>query len=118
MFDRQHLYRHHRIYPCERCKHMYNDDDEVTDHLKNGACETNESELPDGVTGSMERQLRNRRKAFPGQTEEQIWRQIYKVLFPLVLDEDIPTPCECALTLLIMKQSMPARIMYLEVITS
>jgi len=39
----------------------------------------------------MKAMLQCKRKAFPGQTEAERWKQIYKILFPD--DEEVPDPC-------------------------
>jgi hypothetical protein len=36
--------------------------------------------------------LQCKRKAFPGQTEAERWKQIYQTLFPM--DEEVPEPCK------------------------
>jgi hypothetical protein len=89
---RQHLYRHHRIYPCERCKELFSDDTQATHHRKNVECVRIDGELPDGLTESIERHLRKRKKTFKGQTEEDIWREIYRCIFNLSPEEETPSP--------------------------
>jgi hypothetical protein len=39
--------------------------------------------------------LRSRKKAYKGQTEEERWEEIYKLLFP---DEIAPSPCGSTLS--------------------
>ncbi|KAF8858161.1 hypothetical protein BDZ45DRAFT_743595 [Acephala macrosclerotiorum] len=60
-----HLYRHHRIFPCQRCKELFKDQDAVNLHLKEPkGCELRDVEHADG-------------------------KDIYKLLFP---NEMIPNP--------------------------
>jgi hypothetical protein len=46
----------------------------------------------DGITRKMKLLLQCKRKAFPGQTEAERWKQVYQILFPL--DEEAPDPCK------------------------
>ncbi len=48
--------------------------------------------IVDGITRKMRERLQSRKKAYPGQTEAERWREIYRVLFPNV--EEIPDPCK------------------------
>ncbi|EPE27971.1 C2H2 and C2HC zinc finger [Glarea lozoyensis ATCC 20868] len=89
---KQHLYRHHRIYPCERCKQLFSGDVQASHHLQNAECERNDSELPEGLTLSMERQLKKRKKSFKGQTDGEIWEEIFRTLFQLSPDDEVPSP--------------------------
>jgi hypothetical protein len=45
----------------------------------------------DGITRKMKALLQCKKKAFPGQTEAERWKQVYQILFPDV--EDVPDPC-------------------------
>ncbi|EHL02835.1 putative Resistance to glucose repression protein 1 [Glarea lozoyensis 74030] len=52
-------------------------------------CEVKVGTAPEGITAEIERQLRSRKKAHPNQSEEDRWRDIYKILFP---NHEIPSP--------------------------
>jgi hypothetical protein len=65
----------------------YFSDNEATNHLIYDECVGNDSQLPDGLTGSMERHLRSRKRSFKGQTEEEVWSEMYRSLFSLPLGE-------------------------------
>jgi hypothetical protein len=43
----------------------------------------------------MKAALQSKRKAFPGQTEAERWKQIYQILFPD--DEEVPDPCKSSI---------------------
>ncbi|KAF7870262.1 hypothetical protein EAF04_004010 [Stromatinia cepivora] len=55
-----HLYRHHRIYQCQRCKRLFSNQQEVNDHLKQeDACELSKDVQEDGITNEIVEKLRN-----------------------------------------------------------
>ena|ERR1700760_1592716 len=91
-FCRGHLYRHHRIFPCQRCKALFEDQDAVSLHLmQRNACERKDIEHSDGVTTEVFEKLRSKKKAQKDQTEADRGKDIYKLLFP---NEMVPDPCE------------------------
>jgi hypothetical protein len=93
---RGHLYRYHRIFPCQRCKVLFKDQQEVNQHLKEPkACELVEIDQVDGVTSDMMERLRCKKKVHKGQTEDEKWEEIYKLLFP---NEIAPSPCKWPLS--------------------
>jgi hypothetical protein len=70
---------------------LFQDQQEVNQHLKEPkGCELVEIDQADGLTGEIVERLRSRKKAYKGQTEEERWEEIYKLLFP---DEITPSPC-------------------------
>jgi hypothetical protein len=90
--NRGHLYRHHRIFPCQRCKTLFNDQQEVNDHLKEPkGCELLEVVQHDGITNEIVEKLRSKKKAHRDQSEEDRWKEIYQILFP---GEMVPSPCK------------------------
>lgn len=94
---RGHLYRHHRIFPCQRCKTLFEDQNAVNTHLMEPkACELKNTTQTDGVTSEIYEKLRSKKKAQRNQTEAERWKDIYKLLFP---NEMIPSPCTCLLSL-------------------
>ncbi|KAG4436548.1 hypothetical protein IFR05_007986 [Cadophora sp. M221] len=85
-----HLYRHHRIFPCQRCKALFKDQDAVNLHLmEQDVCERRDVEHADGVTTEIFEKLRSKKKTQRDQTEADRWKDIYKLLFP---NEMIPSP--------------------------
>jgi len=87
---RSNLYRHHRIFPCQRCKELFEDQDQVSEHLKGaGACELRDTLQADGVASGIVGKLRSRKGAHEDQTEVEKWQNIYKLLFP---NEIVPSP--------------------------
>lgn len=63
-------------------------------------CDLKASEPVDGINRKMKTQLKSRKKAFPGQTEADRWKEMYKTIFP---DEEPPSPCKNALFSLFLK---------------
>ena len=58
-------------------------------------CQIREPEPLDGFTQDQEKRLRSRKKK-PGEelTEPEKWRAMYRILFPDMAEDDIPSPCE------------------------
>ncbi|KAN0104839.1 hypothetical protein V8E51_010584 [Hyaloscypha variabilis] len=76
-----HLYRHHRIFPCQRCKQLFRNQDEVNSHLRESkVCELSDDDLADGVTADIVEKLQSKKTA--QRTEVERWQDIYKLLFP------------------------------------
>jgi hypothetical protein len=93
---RTHLYRHHRIFPCQRCQELFEDQDQVSEHLKEAnACELSYILQADGVTSEIVEKLRSRKRTHKNQTEVEKWQDIYKLLFP---NEIVPSPCKSNFT--------------------
>ena len=89
---RAHLYSHHRIFPCHRCKVLFKDSDAVTTHLNEPkGCELKNIDQGDGITPEVHEKLRSKKKTQRDQTEADRWKNIYKLLFP---NEMIPSPCK------------------------
>ncbi|KAH7306105.1 hypothetical protein BKA65DRAFT_198591 [Rhexocercosporidium sp. MPI-PUGE-AT-0058] len=85
-----HLYRHHRIFQCERCKELFGDRAKLqTHHMAIKACEVTETKSHDGITCAMECQLKSRKKSSGNETQEESWKVIYAILFPM---QAIPSP--------------------------
>ncbi|KAF8846433.1 hypothetical protein BDZ45DRAFT_812329 [Acephala macrosclerotiorum] len=87
---KSHLYRLHRVFPCQRCKENFRSQEEVIQHL-NGleSCPLRDIRLPEGITSETVEKLRSRKKTSKDQTEQERWKEIYKLLFK---DELIPSP--------------------------
>jgi hypothetical protein len=89
------MYRSHRTSPyCQRCWHVFNKQHQLDLHMTVTAaeiCELKSGQPPEGITVEHERRLRCRKKTHPKQSDEETWRDMYKILFP---DEEVPSPCE------------------------
>ncbi|KAF4624622.1 hypothetical protein G7Y89_g13549 [Cudoniella acicularis] len=83
-----HLYKYHLIHQCQRCKHVFDSEQELDSHIEaKEGCESRTSGPVEGIPKKMKDQLRSRKKEYPGQTEAERWTQIYRILFP---DESVP----------------------------
>ncbi|KAL8365206.1 hypothetical protein RB595_004149 [Gaeumannomyces hyphopodioides] len=96
---KEHLYRKHALprYSCPRCCERFEAEDELSTHARAPEpCEVREPELHDGFTQAQEKRLRSRKKdraaGAEDLTEAQKWRQMYRILFPDVREEEIPSP--------------------------
>jgi len=95
---KEHIYRQHaRPIYCIRCGTVFQLETELTAHmLLPQPCEVNPLvEHPDGLTMEQERALKLKRKK-PSSTEEEKWRDMFKILFPEDDEIDIPSPCKSA----------------------
>ena len=92
ILHRGHLYRHHRIFQCPRCKKLFSSQDEMDAHfIVLQGCDLSSEAAIEGITSNIEKHLRSRKKTYRHQTEENRWAEIYRLLFP---GENIPSPCE------------------------
>lgn len=93
---KEHLYRRHRLpVHCLRCHDVFPDDKGLEQHSQSQVpCQlTAGAKTLEGITSSQERQLRSRRRS--DRTEEEKWRDVYRICFPLREAEDpapIPSP--------------------------
>ncbi|KAJ8067322.1 hypothetical protein OCU04_004675 [Sclerotinia nivalis] len=77
-----HLYRHHRIFQCQRCKRLFSNQEEVNDHLKQEvACELSKDVQEDGITNEIVEKLRSKKKTHRSQSEEDRWKEMYRIIF-------------------------------------
>ncbi|EPE26352.1 hypothetical protein GLAREA_02264 [Glarea lozoyensis ATCC 20868] len=90
---KEHIYRCHQTPPhCKRCWATFKNQQQLDTHItvaSEDICEVKVGTAPEGITAEIERQLRSRKKAHPNQSEEDRWRDIYKILFP---NHEIPSP--------------------------
>jgi len=56
-------------------------------------CEVRSRNPPADITAKQEKQLKSKRYATRYQTEEEKWREVYRLLFP---GEPVPSPCKSA----------------------
>jgi hypothetical protein len=85
------LYRNHRTAPF--CKRF--ETDELLDSHETVAaaliCEILPGQPPEGITPKQVTELKSKAKLHPNQTEEDRWKEIFKLLFP---GKDVPSPCK------------------------
>src|SRR6478609_5629751 len=95
--SREHLYRRHKQpkFRCGRCWQPFKDQAGHLDHQRMPEpCCLREMEHVEGFDAVQEGRLRSRKKAkgVAEQSEAEKWRDVYKILFPHVEDDDIPSP--------------------------
>jgi hypothetical protein len=79
---------------CERCWQTFNNQQKLKAHITVDAteiCQVTPGQQPDGLTPEMERKLRSRKKAHRDQTDDDRWKEMYRLLFP---NEVVPSPCK------------------------
>ncbi|KAH7372162.1 hypothetical protein BKA64DRAFT_263933 [Cadophora sp. MPI-SDFR-AT-0126] len=90
---KEHLYRSHLVTTyCKRCWQTFKNSEQLDSHLTVDAaliCQAVPGNPPEGISPQMERRLRSRKKTHGGQTEEDRWRDMYRLLFP---GEEVPSP--------------------------
>ncbi|KAK3388604.1 hypothetical protein B0T20DRAFT_98842 [Sordaria brevicollis] len=87
---KEHLYRRHYKIHCQRCKQTFSDARQLTIHeMAPEACELLDIKPPGDITTSQERQLKSRKHTHRRQSDEEKWREIYRLLFP---NHIVPSP--------------------------
>ncbi|KAK4154092.1 hypothetical protein C8A00DRAFT_14760 [Chaetomidium leptoderma] len=87
---KEHLYRRHYKPHCPRCKQTFSDARELAEHeMAVVRCEVLDMIPPSDITTHQEKQLKSRKHTTRRQTEEEKWRDIYRLLFPM---EEVPSP--------------------------
>lgn len=94
LYPREHLYRrHYSSFQCPRCKTILKSQSELDEHSEaTDICQSRPRTLEDGFNIQTFLLLHSKRKTSRRQTEEERWKEIFKLLFP---DEPVPmAPCE------------------------
>jgi hypothetical protein len=90
---KEHIYRCHQTPAhCKRCWATFKSQQQLDAHItvaSEDICEVRQGPAPEGITPAIERQLRSRKKAHRNQSDEDRWRDIYKILFP---NSEVPSP--------------------------
>ncbi|KAH6847597.1 hypothetical protein B0I37DRAFT_147976 [Chaetomium sp. MPI-CAGE-AT-0009] len=87
---KEHLYRRHYKTHCQRCKQTFSDARKLEQHeMSVTGCEVLDIVPPGDITTYQEKQLKSRKHTTRRQTDEEKWRDIYRLLFP---GEEIPSP--------------------------
>lgn len=97
---REHVYRRHSAsIRCARCGETFEAESNLEAHYRlPQRCEVRPEALqPEELTKEQEKALRRRKKLV---SEEEKWRDMYRILFPVADDGDggdddnIPSPCQ------------------------
>jgi len=76
---------------CLRCGDTFKTAGDLESHSKRPvACDPTSAVFPEGITPGIYQRLKSRKKLTRDQSEEERWKDIYKVLFPTA--NDIPNP--------------------------
>ncbi|KAI1332778.1 hypothetical protein F5Y16DRAFT_394085 [Xylariaceae sp. FL0255] len=92
---KEHLYRKHRQARdlCNRCEESFKNEQEFVDHQRAPEpCQLGSKGPAEGFNTYQERQLKSRKKKDGIMTEVEQWISIFKILFPDVLPDKIPSP--------------------------
>ncbi|KAM5347723.1 hypothetical protein ACJ41O_007547 [Fusarium nematophilum] len=88
-----HIYKHHVSIRCDRCFEEFKESEELTEHRrKDEQCKV--IDRPDNLL-TIDEQTRSKIQSRSGArnaSQEEKWKHIYKIIFPNVSDEDIPSP--------------------------
>ncbi|KAF4821814.1 hypothetical protein CGCSCA5_v002694 [Colletotrichum siamense] len=89
---KEHLHRTHRQKPnCPRCRLTFSAEAEVREHLKSQSlCEVLEGVSVEGFDEVQEKQLKSKKRGRVVKSEQDKWREIYRILFPD--SSEIPDP--------------------------
>ncbi|CAK7273973.1 hypothetical protein SEPCBS57363_005924 [Sporothrix epigloea] len=91
---KEHLYRHHMHYVCERCSQTFKAPEPLREHQRQTrACDVSKSGVPEdaGFDLQTEKKLRSRKK-IDGQTEADKWSHMYQLLFSSGSAQYMPSP--------------------------
>lgn len=93
--NREHVYRRHAApIHCTRCGQVFETETALTNHSRSTVvCEIRSFEAPEGFNKEQEKKLRSRKRE-GNPTEEDLWRKMYRILFPLDDNTSIPSPCK------------------------
>ncbi|KAH8895306.1 hypothetical protein GQ53DRAFT_744011 [Thozetella sp. PMI_491] len=92
---KEHLYRRHRQsrYRCERCSQSFENELELGYHVRAPEpCCLRPPEPTEGFDARQEMILKSRKRFSVKQSEAEKWQQVFKILFPDVTDDDLPSP--------------------------
>ncbi|CZR65598.1 uncharacterized protein PAC_15498 [Phialocephala subalpina] len=82
---KDHLYRYHFVFQCQRCNGIYDTEPLLNDHINAAqACDVVESQQggKNGINRSLKDLIASRKRLFPGQSERKKWEHIYQLIFP------------------------------------
>ncbi|KAH7118695.1 hypothetical protein B0J13DRAFT_613082 [Dactylonectria estremocensis] len=87
----------HRVkqpkYRCGRCWQPFKDEQGYLNHQRiPEPCPLREMEHVEGFDAAQERSLKSRKRTNPELSESEKWKRVFKIVFPHVLDDDIPSP--------------------------
>ncbi|KAK4452022.1 hypothetical protein QBC34DRAFT_38242 [Podospora aff. communis PSN243] len=89
---KEHLYRKHCKVHCQRCKQVFRKQSELAAHaMRPESCRLREGNGPADISAQQELQLKSKKYASRYQSEEEKWREVYRLLFP---GEHIPSPSD------------------------
>ncbi|KAK0614408.1 hypothetical protein B0T14DRAFT_570344 [Immersiella caudata] len=89
---KEHIYRTHALPThCARCGEEFQNEAELTGHQRLAqGCEVRDVEQAEGFTKDQEKALRKRTKGL--ESEEEKWKETYRILFSDDPEDTIPTP--------------------------
>jgi len=97
MDGREHLYRRHKLYKCNRCYETFRSEPHLDGHHRElQGCERGEpepSDPRDGFTKEQEQGLK-RKKGYSTMSEVDKWNSIYMILFPDADINRLPPACK------------------------
>ena len=92
---REHLYSNHLIFPCDICQREFEDEYRVREHRRDERdCPLNERDYGAGFDRNQKEELKIKLTKKKCPTEVQRWIVTFKILFPQVPEDKIPSPCK------------------------
>lgn len=90
---KEHLYRNHTLpIQCPRCCQTFSNEEDCLQHQRaQRGCEWKEGTPLEGVSKAQEAKLRSKKRSTSSFPDEARWKVIYKILFPQVADDRIPS---------------------------
>jgi hypothetical protein len=79
---------------CKRCWKTFKNPAQLDSHMAVAAveiCEVQPGYPPEGISPELKERLKSRKSASPNQSAEDMWKNMYRLLFP---GEEVPSPCK------------------------
>src|SRR2546421_11452454 len=98
--NREHIYRTHCLpIQCQRCWSSFKSDDDRDEHLRcEPVCakkEMNPLKSIDNIDKKQKAELKDKKRSRNFRSEEEKWKDVWRILFPDYPDSAIPVPpCE------------------------
>jgi hypothetical protein len=70
---------------CGRCWEIFDTEQQLESHMKaarSDMCPVIPGQPPEGISPKTEKLLRSRKKSRKNETDEERWKNIYRILFP------------------------------------
>ncbi|KAI1816361.1 hypothetical protein GGS20DRAFT_241488 [Poronia punctata] len=82
-------------YECNRCFDTFKTREQLTSHQRSPGCRLKPKDDKALILKIDRARFEQLRKKPPGESPEDYWREVYRIIFELDRTADVPSPCEC-----------------------